>query len=240
MSRAADLKKFHLIKEMMCDLKPDTNAPKQFWHFVGEYDPAPAREASKRRKSEVEARFAAFIKEHAPDAYDVASSWGPMSGFGVDGLVLEVENAFRTDKRFVQPMQEVPDYAEGKTCYLGKPNIKTEEGEKLSEVLEQLAAEVQGPIEFSDFVLDGFGLHKAVGSFIGEKTGKRVMVPPQVVSTTLGLFITVPKERLYEMPEGFEQVNHSVPVFATEVDAFFRRQDAEDAEDAEPFKVLTL
>ena len=237
MSREADLKKFHLVKEMMCDLKPNLEENKQFWHFVGEYDPTPARAASKRRKDEVEARFAAFIAEHAPDAFDVASNWGPMSGFGVEGLVLEAENAFRSDRRFIHPMQEIPGYAKGRSCYLGKPNIKTEEGEKLSDLLEQLNAEVQGPIEFSDFVLDGFGLHKAVGSFVGEKTGKRVMVPPQVISTCLGLFLTVPKERLYEMPEGFEQINHSVTVFATEVDAFFRRQAVEDEA---PFTVKTL
>lgn len=223
----ADLKKFLLIKEMMCDLKTDPDAPQQFWHFVGQYNSEPARAASLARKDEVAAKFEAFIAKNIPEAFDVASNWGPMSGFGVEGIVFEAEKALRTDRRFLQPMHEIPNYAEGKSCYLGRPDIKTEEGEKLSALLEQLLAEVQGPIEFSDFVLDGFGLHKAVGSNI--VNGQRVMIPPRVFDTPIGLFVCVPKERLYEMPAGFEVVAQSVVALSQDVMAHFALEDAEEA-----------
>lgn len=225
--REAELHKFTMVKELMCDLKADPDAPQQFWHFVGKYDGSAARAASIARKEEIAAKFEAFIKAHVPGAFDVASNWGPMSGFGIEGVILEAENAKRTDKRFLQPMHEVPNYAEDKSCYLGRPDIKTEEGEKLSDLLEKLLAEVQGPVEFSDFVLDGFGLHKAVGSNIID--GKRVMIPPRVFDTPLGLFVCVPTHRLYEMPAGFEVVAQSVVAFSQDVMAHFAMQDAEEA-----------
>lgn len=223
--RKADLKKFNLIKEMMCDVKPDMDAPLQFWHFIGNYHAEAAREASRVRKEEVAKKFEAFVKKEVPEAFDVASNWGPMSGFGIDGIIFEAENAKRTDKRFVQPMQEVPGYAAGKSCYLGRVSTHTEEGLTLSDKLEKLLVDVQGPIEFSDFVLDGFGLHKAVGSNI--VNGKRVMIPPRVFFTVLGLFICVPKERLYEMPAGFEPVCQSLVAFSQDVMAMFANEDAQ-------------
>lgn len=222
-----DLKKFLLIKELMCELKTDPDAPMQYWHFVGTYNSGPARDASIARKEEIATKFEAFVKEHVPDAFDVASHWGPMSGFGIAGIVLEAEKAKRTDKRFLQPMHELPGYAPGVSCYLGHPNIATKEGEALSAKLEQLLAEVQGPVEFSDFVLDGFGLHKAVGSNIVD--GKRVMIPPRVFDTPIGLFIAVPKERLYEMPVGFETVGQSVVAFSQDVLAHFEQCDMGEA-----------
>lgn len=234
--RKKDLKKYGVIKEMMCDVPPDTEAPQQFWHFVGEYAPDAAREASRLRKDEVTAKFQAFIETEVPEAFDVASNWGPMSGFGLDGIIFEAEKALRTDKRFVQPMQEVPGYAEGKSCFLGRPNTSTEVGLAISDKLEKLLADVQGPIEFSDFVLDGFGLHKAVGSNM--VNGKRVMIPPRVFYTPLGLFICVPKDRLYEMPEHFEPVCQSVVAFSQDIMAVFAREDAERA--ASSFAILEV
>lgn len=223
-----DLKKFLLIKELMCDeLKTDPEAPMQYWHFVGTYNSGPAREASTKRKEEIAAKFEAFVKAHVPEAFDVASNWGPMSGFGIAGIVFEAEKALRTDKRFLQPMHELPDYAEGKSCYLGHPNIGTKEGEVLSDLLEKLLVEVQGPVEFSDFVLDGFKLHKAVGSNV--VNGKRVMIPPRVFDTPIGLFLAVPKERLYDMPEGFEVVGQSVVAFSQDVMAHFAQSDMGEA-----------
>jgi len=223
-----DLKKFLLIKELMCvELKTDPEAPMQYWHFVGTYDGSAARAASVARKEEVAGMFEAFIAKHIPEAFDVASNWGPMSGFGIDGIIFEAENALRTDKRFIQPMQEVPGYAEGKSCYMGRPNIATKEGLELSDLLEKLLADVQGPIEFSDFVLDGFGMHKAVGSNV--INGKRVMIPPRVFDTPIGLFFCVPKERLYEMPAGFEVVAQSVVALSQDVMAHFALEDAEEA-----------
>lgn len=224
-----DLKKFLLIKEMMCDMKTDPDAPQQYWHFIGTYNSTPARNASNARKAEIAEKFEAFIAAHVPEAFDVASNWGPMSGFGIEGVVLEADKAKRTDKRFLQPMQEIPNYEEGKSCYLGRPDIKTKEGEKLSDLLEKLLVDVQGPVEFSDFVLDGFGLHKAVGSNVFD--GKRVMIPPRVFDTPIGLFICVPKERLYEMPAGFEVVGQSVVAFSQDVLAHFAQSDLHDEQD---------
>jgi hypothetical protein len=224
----ADLKKFLLIKELMCELKTDPDAPMQYWHFVGTYNSGPARDASITRKEEIAEKFEAFIKANVPDAFDVASSWGPMSGFGIEGIVFAEDKALRTDKRF-DPVNatELPGYADGKTCWLRRLTIKTEEGEALSAKVEQLLAEVQGPVEFSDFVLDGFGLHKAVGSNI--VSGERVMIPPRVFDTPIGLFIAVPKERLYEMPAGFEVVGQSLVAFSQDVLAHFAQCDMGEA-----------
>lgn len=225
--REAELHKFHMIKEMMCDIKPDPDAPQQFWHLVGKYDSTAARAASTARKNEIATKFEAFIKAHVPDAFDVASNWGPMSGFGIEGIVMEDAKAVRNDKRFdPHDVTELPDY-DGRHCWLRRLTIKTEEGEALSAKVEQLLAEVQGPVEFSDFVLDGFGLHKAVGSNVID--GKRVMIPPRVFDTPIGLFLCVPKERLYEMPAGFEVVAQSVVALSQDVMAHFALQDAEEA-----------
>ena len=72
-------------------------------------------------------------------------------------------------------------------------------------------------------MLDGFGLHKAVGSNI--INGKRVMIPPRVFCTPLGLFICTPKERLYAIPEQFVQVCQSVVAFSQDVMSVFARED---------------
>lgn len=228
--RKADLKKFHLIKEMMCDVKPDLSAPQQFWHFVGDYRPEAAREASRLRKDEVAAKFQAFIKKEVPEAFDVASNWGPMSGFGIDGIVFADRDdidEFSDDMRFLDKWEPLRGYAEGKRCWLARPDLTCPEGLEFSDKLEKLLAEVQGPIEFSDFVLDGFGLHKAVGSNVID--GKRVMIPPRVFYTMIGLFICVPKDRLYEMPEGFEPICQSVVAFSQDVMAMFANEDKEGA-----------
>ena len=229
--RKDDLKKYKLIADLMCSVPADTKATQQFWHFVGEYDPTAAKQASVARKDEIAKRFEAFIAEHVPTAFDVASNWGPMSGFGIDGIVFksERESLPVSDPRFDPAgWTFLPQYDGNDVCYLARLTLKTAEGEALSDLVAQLLAEVQGPVEFSDFVLDGFGLHKAVGSVVEKNTRK--MIPPRVFNTPVGLFIGVPKERLYEMPDCFEAVCPSVVSFSQDVMMAFNREDraAED------------
>lgn len=225
MQRKQDLKKFTLIKEMMCEVSPDTEAPQQFWHFVGDYDASTAQMESKIRKDEVALKFEQFITANIPEAFDVASNWGPMSGFGIEGIVFKGEEPPRDDDRFDRlQWAQLPAYEKGSMCWLGRLTIKTERGEAFSELVEKLLAEVQGPIEVSDFVLDEFGLHKAVGSVTSE-AGARTIIPPRVFLTPLGLFICVPKERLYEMPHQFEPVCQSVVAFSQDIMSAFARED---------------
>lgn len=224
---AKQLRGLNVTIDLICDqVTPDDAQTFHYWrNFKDELDMAELRNCMTVRKEEIAAQFVEFAAQFG--AQDVASSWGPMSGLTVEGIMFEVGRAVPKNKiwRYAGTMEVF--FGEGRDGWMYKHDtgikskLSTEVGAKLKELQES----VNGPTELSDFMLNQFGLHKAPGSSIDN--GKRVILPPQIHTTPLGLFLRTPQERLYELSDNWERVPTSAFVFAQDVASMVRRQQAE-------------
>lgn len=210
-----------LLEDIIATLPVDQTQPTHYWLYRGRDWPKLSKEfraAVQVRKDTLAVTLKEFAKHYG--AYDVWSAWHPLSGLICEGLIYDSPIDVCHGLLNVESYHDV-EY-EGVKRVACKPNKHAKAGAKLFKALKTLQDAEASPLEFSDFVLSHFEIWRGMGTSVirGERTP---VIPPKVYDTALGLFISTPSDRLYEMPQSLEQVTATALSFASELDASIKR-----------------
>ena len=213
-----------LLQEIIDMVPADDRQAYHYFIFRGKLDFDALYADQVNRKAWLAKRLKEFAQSH--DGYDVGTTWNPLTGLGLEGIVFKgmpggkppVPTTAWCDWR------HLPGYDGTDDCWICKPDKRRLMGKHVSAQFEALREEVAGPSEVNDFFASYFGLFRAMGSAVIDG-GRTALVPARFNHLALGLFMRLPQERLYELPDNWERVPQTAFVFAQEIETAIKVPD---------------
>lgn len=163
---------------------------------------------SKARKSELNDVFRKAAEEVG--AVDVFVTWSRKSGLQFEGFIFaERPHAPKGMSR----TKVIRMYNGHKNVLVAEPKPGVDS--KFTQKLAWLRENYSGPVETHDFYMEYFDFdYQAVGRV--KQGSSNVMVPPFFHNTAFGLIIQMPRDRLYDQPEGSVMLPQSAYAYARE------------------------
>lgn len=185
----------------------------------------------KAHKEQLAEKLRVYAEDHF-QCSDIGVNWHPLEGLSIAGVLFRKKpNPTMAKGDRQRALEEkhlrmfcnwtlIHNYDERGDVYLAKPDNRTGAGRVAQEQLNKLKEEVQGPSEINDFFSAAFGVFRAMGT--AKIDGNRTqLLAAKFDHLALGLFMRLPQDRLYEVPDGFEQVNQTAYAFAQELESTF-------------------